>query len=266
MGDGGLMLEDVGNRKKVGVLERSQKSLAALFTLVDAQVVVSGEDKPNAARFDKENKHGPNNSQNRIKTDMYVGTVYEKAKPSARTLLEATWRVQRISIRVGNRYRTGEGTPVNQVSQPVNRPLSTFEARPIKLYPLACMYVGSGIEGREKVRQKFANLQSAFIKINDTRRKTCEGNAANSSYYEEMLDILGDTDKVNPVLMLDTSSSTKKTDDEHETTTGVEEEISNVALVNALPNSETEANESVGRKRQNRFASIKSTLKPKPTM
>ncbi|KAK9731218.1 hypothetical protein QE152_g13826 [Popillia japonica] len=89
-------------------------------------------------------------------------------------------------------------------------------------------FVGSGIDGPEKP--------------NDRRRKTGEGEVANSPYYEEMLDVLGDTDKVNPVLMLDTISSTKKTNDEHETTTGDEQEISDDALeVNTLPNSEESA-------------------------
>lgn len=64
-------------------------------------------------------------------------------------------------------------------------------------------FVGEGIQGREKVRQKFANLQFAYFKTNERRRRTGEGKVDDSPYYKEMDEILGDQHKTQSVLLMD---------------------------------------------------------------
>ncbi|CAH1114923.1 unnamed protein product [Psylliodes chrysocephalus] len=72
-------------------------------------------------------------------------------------------------------------------------------------------YVGNGIEGREKVRQKFSNLHAKYIKYCDARKNTGQGKLKVPKCYEEMEDILGDKHKVNPIINIDSLNVIKST-------------------------------------------------------
>jgi hypothetical protein len=72
-------------------------------------------------------------------------------------------------------------------------------------------FVGTDIAGREKVRQKFANLQSAYLKTKERRNRTGEGSVENSPYYNEVDAILGDKHKTDPVLIMDSLNARKNT-------------------------------------------------------
>lgn len=64
-------------------------------------------------------------------------------------------------------------------------------------------YVGQGTDGREKVRQKFANLQTSYMKFIQKRKLTGEGAIDTPPYYNEINEILGDKHKVCPPIIID---------------------------------------------------------------
>jgi hypothetical protein len=66
--------------------------------------------------------------------------------------------------------------------------------------------VGEG--GREKCRQKFANLQSSYLRTKEKRRRTGEEKVQDSPYFQEMDAILGDKHKTQPLLVIDSLNST----------------------------------------------------------
>lgn len=72
-------------------------------------------------------------------------------------------------------------------------------------------YVGDGIQGREKCRLKFTNLQSSAMKAIDRRRNTGEGKVADPPYFNEIMEIIGDKHKVSPVFVIDTLKNEKTT-------------------------------------------------------
>lgn len=69
-------------------------------------------------------------------------------------------------------------------------------------------FVGEGISGKEKVRQKFANLQAAYFRTKEKRKQTGEGKVQDSPYFEQMDAILGDQHKTEPVLLIDSLNVT----------------------------------------------------------
>ncbi|KAF5270784.1 hypothetical protein FQR65_LT17801 [Abscondita terminalis] len=72
-------------------------------------------------------------------------------------------------------------------------------------------FVGEGVEGRERLRQKFANMSATYIKYLQKRKQTGEGKISYPPYFEEMDDILGDKHKINPVIVIDTARSFDET-------------------------------------------------------
>lgn len=73
-------------------------------------------------------------------------------------------------------------------------------------------YVGAEKnEGREKVRQKFANLQTSYQKYQEKRRRTGEGAVDKPPFYIELDEILGAKHKVCPPYILDSECATPKT-------------------------------------------------------
>lgn len=64
-------------------------------------------------------------------------------------------------------------------------------------------YVGDGSEATEKCRQKFANLQSSYVKAKQRKKTTGEGKIKDPPYYDLIDSILGDKHKINPVLLID---------------------------------------------------------------
>lgn len=69
----------------------------------------------------------------------------------------------------------------------------------------AGFFVGEGTEGREKCRQKFVNLQSSYMKYMDRKRTTGEGKIEKPPYYDNLDEILGNKDKTQPVLLIDST-------------------------------------------------------------
>ncbi|KAL1488785.1 hypothetical protein ABEB36_014583 [Hypothenemus hampei] len=65
-------------------------------------------------------------------------------------------------------------------------------------------YVGTGIEGRDKCRQKFANLQTSYLKFIDKTKATGEGKLKKPPFYEELNEILGSN------VILNTSNDTSQ--------------------------------------------------------
>lgn len=74
--------------------------------------------------------------------------------------------------------------------------------------------VGEGVEGKEKVRQKFANLQSTYIKYKDSQKRTGEGKLKRPKYFEELEEILGEKHKVEPILVIDSENISNTSDSE----------------------------------------------------
>ncbi|KAG5863817.1 hypothetical protein JTB14_009372 [Gonioctena quinquepunctata] len=66
-------------------------------------------------------------------------------------------------------------------------------------------YVGEGVDARERVRQKFSNLQSTYIKYRDSQKRTGEGKLKVPKYLDELEDILGFKHEVNPILVIDST-------------------------------------------------------------
>lgn len=64
-------------------------------------------------------------------------------------------------------------------------------------------YIGEDVVGRERLRQKFNNLQSFYLKAKQRRKTTTEGEVNLPSFYEELEELLADNHKVNPVLIVD---------------------------------------------------------------
>lgn len=64
-------------------------------------------------------------------------------------------------------------------------------------------YVGQGVQGRDKCRQKFTNLQASYIKYKDKQKMTGQGKVVMPPFFHEIDEILGSKDKTNPVLVID---------------------------------------------------------------
>lgn len=63
--------------------------------------------------------------------------------------------------------------------------------------------VGSGKEGAEKCRQKFANLQKKYTNYVDNINKTGSAFSQKPMFYDEMHSILGDKDRTAPKHLID---------------------------------------------------------------
>lgn len=65
-------------------------------------------------------------------------------------------------------------------------------------------FVGEGVEGREKCRQKFSNLESSYKKYVDKKNSTGEGKVDKPPFFEVLDGLLGKKHKISPVLIYDT--------------------------------------------------------------
>lgn len=74
-------------------------------------------------------------------------------------------------------------------------------------------FVGEGIDGAERCRKKFSNLQATYVKYKDKKHQTGEGKVLKPPFLEEMEEIFQYKDKFNPPIIID-SIKTK-----HETST-----------------------------------------------
>ncbi|KAG5868789.1 hypothetical protein JTB14_001698 [Gonioctena quinquepunctata] len=109
------------------------------------------------------------------------------------------------------------------------------------------VYVGEGVDARERVGQKFNNLQSTYIKYRDFEKRTGEGKLKVPKYLVELEEILGFKHKVNPILVIDSTLPSKNGHDNGESSeTSCE---SNSRKYESLP--------------PNRFDAIKETIRPK---
>lgn len=126
--------------------------------------------------------------------------------------------------------------------------------------------VGNGREGAEKCRQKFANLQNAYMKMKDKRRKTGEGSVRYCPYFEELDDILGDSHKADPVLVIDSIPGPSRSN----CTTPSRSSIDGNAPLrssnnNSTPSSSDSVNPSLATpQKENRFSSgsVKRSVRP----
>ncbi|CAG9773497.1 unnamed protein product [Ceutorhynchus assimilis] len=66
-------------------------------------------------------------------------------------------------------------------------------------------FVGQGLEGAEKCRKKFANLQASYVKYKDKKKGTGEGYICKPPFYDELDEILGFKDKITPQLLIDST-------------------------------------------------------------
>ena len=73
-------------------------------------------------------------------------------------------------------------------------------------------FVGEGIQGREKCRQKFANLQASYTRFIDKRRQTGEGKIPKPQFFDDLNEILGDKHKIEPVLIIDSAKMNNSLD------------------------------------------------------
>lgn len=73
-----------------------------------------------------------------------------------------------------------------------------------KILNIEGFYVGLGLDGGEKCRKKFANLQAAYIRYKDKKHQTGQGHVHKPPYFEEIDEILGLKDKVTPPIIIDT--------------------------------------------------------------
>lgn len=114
--------------------------------------------------------------------------------------------------------------------------------------------VGDGVEGREKLRQKFANMTATYLKTIQKRSRIGEGKISYPLYFEEMDNILGDKHKVTPLLVIDTAT------EQHTPSTSVKgihpENILRAEDSGSSPCSSKPASQ------VNRFESIKSSVRP----
>ncbi|KAL1493853.1 hypothetical protein ABEB36_009539 [Hypothenemus hampei] len=66
--------------------------------------------------------------------------------------------------------------------------------------------IPKGREGGEKCRQKFANLQRSYMNFVQNMKKTGSGKRDPPPFFNELQEILGDKDKVNPPYLEDSLS------------------------------------------------------------
>ncbi|KAF5284954.1 hypothetical protein FQA39_LY16909 [Lamprigera yunnana] len=114
--------------------------------------------------------------------------------------------------------------------------------------------------GVEKCRQKFANLQSSFVKTNDKRKRTGEGRINNPPYFDELSDIFGDKHKTNPIMIIDSIAPTATA------STSSSAEASSISPAEAGRSSPADAGTSYSAEKStsltpNRFAQIKSSVR-----
>ncbi|CAG9815530.1 unnamed protein product [Phaedon cochleariae] len=64
-------------------------------------------------------------------------------------------------------------------------------------------YVGQGVQGRDKCRQKFTNLQASYINYKDKQKMTGQGKIVMPPSFHEIDEILGSKDKTYTVLVID---------------------------------------------------------------
>ncbi|XP_023312351.1 uncharacterized protein LOC111692536 [Anoplophora glabripennis] len=124
-------------------------------------------------------------------------------------------------------------------------------------------YVGKGTDGREKVRQKFANLQTSYLKFIQKRKLTGEGAVDTPPYYTEMNEILGDKHKICPPVVVDSEILTdnEKSDKENKSE---ETPCSTKKQKAKMPHtvSDRESCESSTPTTSNRFMEIKKSCRP----
>lgn len=82
-------------------------------------------------------------------------------------------------------------------------------------------YIGDGVIGRERCRQKFCNLQTSYLKAKQRRKRTGEGVIILPPFFEELDELLSGNHKVNPVLIIDTyDANTKESESNSESRKG----------------------------------------------
>lgn len=108
-------------------------------------------------------------------------------------------------------------------------------------------YIGEGKEAAERCRQKFANLQKQYM--NHVKHMTTTGEQRKDPppFFEEMHNLLGSKDKVNPKNLQDSLMEQINIHDENKENTAVKE------------------NESPTYEIKNRFSSCKQSVRPKHT-
>jgi hypothetical protein len=67
-------------------------------------------------------------------------------------------------------------------------------------------FVGHGVEGRDRCKTKFHNLQSMYMKTVDLRKRTGQGKIKLPPYFEELDAIFHDKHKANPVFSIDSTT------------------------------------------------------------
>ncbi|KAL1487927.1 hypothetical protein ABEB36_015312 [Hypothenemus hampei] len=113
-------------------------------------------------------------------------------------------------------------------------------------------YVGTGIEGRDKCRQKFANLQTSYLKFIDKTKATGEGKLKKPPFYEELNEILGCKDKTAPVIVIDSLLPIKN----------AISQCTPKTAANVILNTSNDTSQENSPSTSDRFANIKTTLKP----
>lgn len=126
-------------------------------------------------------------------------------------------------------------------------------------------YVGDGVEGRERLRQKFANMTATYLKTIQKRTRTGEGKISYPPYFDEMNNILGEKHKVTPQLVIDTAS-VKSTGEASTFQSGYDSDScssrSTQHSTSATDDSGYTTPTSKVTSRTNRFDSIKSSVRP----
>lgn len=118
-------------------------------------------------------------------------------------------------------------------------------------------FVGDGLEGAEKCRKKFSNLQTSYIKYKDKRHQTGQGKIIKPPFIEEMEEILGKKDKITPQLVIDSASCSN---------ISAQTEVSDETVSDNEPKNQEDSKSSTSTqgsvKRKNKFINIKSSVKP----
>ncbi|KAI4455475.1 myb/sant-like dna-binding domain [Holotrichia oblita] len=119
-------------------------------------------------------------------------------------------------------------------------------------------YVGEGVEGREKLRQKYANLTGSYMKANQKMKATGEGKITYPSYYDEIDEIIGEKHKVNPPVIIDSlniSSGNISGSSELNFSSASSSQIDDLESTVAPSESKTIS-------KKNRFDDIKTSIRP----
>lgn len=139
-------------------------------------------------------------------------------------------------------------------------------------------FVGDGILGREKCRQKFMNLRHVYIKYKDQVRQTGQGFLKKPHFYDELEDILRDKHKSNPTFVLDSSrpshkqESSKEVNTEHISIPSTSQQSytpSHKPVSSMVVNTEDNSIPSTSKQstpKKNKFQLIKKTVRPKKSV